>query len=146
MRVSNFVAAASAAFVLGLGLVACGGGGSSYGGGTPPTNPTPQPPPTGQGIVSIMGDRGAQSFSPNPGAGNGSQMVQWRNNDTVAHRIVLNNNAAVDTGNIAPGATSAAIQVPAEGANYHCTIHPGMIGSIQGSGGAEPPPCNGQYC
>ena len=145
MRVSKFVAAAATAVALTFGLIACGGGGSSYNGGTPPTNPTPLPT-SGQGIVSILGDRGTQSFSPNPGAGNGSQMVQWRNNDTVVHRIVLNNNAAIDTGNLAPGATSSALQVPAEGANYHCAIHPGMIGSIQGSGGAEPPPCNGQYC
>jgi plastocyanin len=142
MRVSQFVAAAAAALV--FGLVACGGG-SSSGGGTPPTSPTPTPSP-GQGVVSIVGDRGAQSFSPNPGSGNGDQMVQWRNNDSVVHRIVINTDATLDTGNIAPGATSTAIRVPANGANYHCTIHPGMIGSIQGAGGAEPPPCTGQYC
>ena len=72
--------------------------------------------------------------------------VVWRNNDTVAHRIVLNDNANADTGNIAPGASSRAIELPASGANYHCTIHPGMIGSVESASGQPAPPCTGQYC
>lgn len=123
---------------------ACGGGGSGYGGGGTPTTPT-APPAAGQGTVTIVGDRGAQSFSPNPGTGNTDQMVTWRNNDTVTHRIMVND-TTLDTGDIAPGATSRAIQLPAAGANYHCSIHPGMIGAIQGSGGTQPPPCTGAYC
>ncbi len=122
----------------------CGSSGSGYGGpsGTPTT---PTPPAAGQGVVNIVGDRGGQSFTPNPGSGDADQMVAWRNNDGVTHRIVING-TALDTGDIAPGATSRTIQLPAGGGNYHCSIHPGMIGAIQGSGGAQPPPCTGIYC
>ena len=72
-------------------------------------------------------------------------MVVWRNNDNVTHRIVLND-GTFDTGNIAPGATTAARQLSNDGVNYHCSIHPGMIGSVMASGGAPPPPCTGMYC
>jgi plastocyanin len=118
------------------------GGGSDYGGN--PGAPTPQPPPAASSRVSIMGDRGAQSFTPNPSSVPQGQTVAWRNTDNVVHRIVTNDNA-LDTGDIAPGATSSPRALPTNGANYHCTIHPGMIGSINASSGA-PPPCEGSYC
>jgi plastocyanin len=137
MRTRVVYAALAAAFV----VAACGGG---YG-GTPTS-----PPPTGGGsgggsTISIAGDRGNQSFSPNPGSLGQDQMINWRNTDGVVHRIVLNDGSG-DTGNIAPGATSVAVRIPANGTNYHCTIHPGMVGSIKASGGEPPPPCTGQYC
>jgi plastocyanin len=72
-------------------------------------------------------------------------MVVWRNNDSVTHRIVMND-GTVDTGDIAPGATSAPRQLSNDGVNYHCSIHPGMIGSVMASSGAPPPPCAGNYC
>lgn len=129
------------AFVMALVVAACGGGG--YGGGTPTS-----PAPTGGAVgttIGIVGDRGNQSFSPNPGSPGEDQMVMWRNGDGVVHRIVLNEGNG-DTGNISPGATSAAIRVPAGGINYHCSLHPGMIGSIRAASGDPPPPCTGQYC
>ena len=72
-------------------------------------------------------------------------MVVWRNNDNVTHRIVLND-GTFDTGDIAPGATSSARQLSNDGVNYHCSIHPGMVGSVMASSGAPPPPCTGVYC
>jgi plastocyanin len=119
----------------------CGGGGSDYNGN--PNTPTPQPP-AASSTVSIMGDRGAQSFTPNPASVVQGQTVAWRNTDSVVHRIVTNDNS-VDTGDIAPGATSTARVLPTNGSNYHCSIHPGMIGAINASSGA-PPPCEGSYC
>jgi plastocyanin len=64
--------------------------------------------------------------------------------DNKVHHIVLND-GSLDSGDIAPGATSAALKLGADGANYHCTIHPGMVGSIKKSDGA-PPACDGPYC
>jgi plastocyanin len=72
-------------------------------------------------------------------------MVTWRNNDSVAHRIVLNDGTG-DTGDIGPGATSRAVRLPAAGANYHCSIHPGMVGAIRATSGDPAPPCTGTYC
>jgi plastocyanin len=71
-------------------------------------------------------------------------MVAWRNSDGVVHRIVAND-GSFDTGDIAPGATGTAVRMATDGTNYHCAIHPGMIGSINASSGA-PPPCQGLYC
>ena len=142
MRVSGRAVAAVAAAV--LMAAGCGGGGSS----TPPAgNPSaPTPPPAGSAAttISIVGDRGSQSFSPNPAPATQSRAVAWRNNDGVVHRI-MSNDGTIDTGNIAPGATSPAVTLGTDGTNYHCTIHPGMIGAVNSSGGT-PPPCTGIYC
>jgi plastocyanin len=106
--------------------------------GTPPVT-TGTPPVT----ITITSQNGAQSFSPNP-ASAGGQMVVFRNNDSVAHRVVLND-GSIDTGNINPGATSAAVQMPSAGTNYHCSVHPGMVGAVSGTSG-QPPVCEGLYC
>ena len=104
----------------------CGGGGSS---GSPNAPTTPPAPSGGPATIAIVGDRGAQSFSPNPGSSGQNQMVVWRNGDNVTHRIVLND-GTFDTGDIAPGASSAARQLSNDRVNYHSSIHPGMIGSV----------------
>jgi plastocyanin len=69
----------------------------------------------------------------------------FKNNDSASHRIVLND-GSVDTGDIAPGATSRVVTMPASGTNYHCSVHPGMIGGVSAQTGATPPPCTGDYC
>jgi hypothetical protein len=71
-------------------------------------------------------------------------MFTFRNMDSRVHRIVLND-GSLDSGDIAPGATTPALRLDANGANYHCAIHPTMVGSIRGSSG-NPPPCEGPYC
>ncbi|HSL72090.1 MAG TPA: hypothetical protein VK864_17715 [Longimicrobiales bacterium] len=93
--------------------------------------------------INIVGDRGSQSFSPNPATAAGQQVV-FRNNDTIVHRVLLND-GSIDTGDIAPGATSRVITMPAAGTNYHCVVHPGMIGAVK-TETAGPPPCTGAYC
>ena len=126
-----------------IGVSKCGG--SDYGGS--PMAPTPPPAPGGDpGVtIAIVGDRGAQSFNPNPATVAQGQTLIFRNNDNQVHHIVFNDNS-FDTGNISGGAASAGRTVPTNGANYHCTLHPGMIGSISGTTGQPPPPCTGQYC
>ena len=118
-----------------VAAAACGGGSSSGG-----NSPTPAGPMT----ITINRQAGAQSFSPNP-ANAGGRVVVFRNADSVVHRVRLND-LSIDTGDIAPGATSREVQMPASGTNYHCSIHPDMIGSIGGSSGEAPPPCAGAYC
>jgi plastocyanin len=130
--------ARSAVLGFALACAGCGGGGDS----SPAPSPTPTPAPSA--TVSIVGDRGAQSFDPNPVAPGAALTVAWRNADGVVHRIVANDNS-FDTGNIAANGTSAAVTVPAAGLNYHCSIHPGMVGAVNGSSGT-PPPCSGIYC
>jgi plastocyanin len=121
-----------AAAAAGLILSACGGGGST------PSGPTP-----GALTITITRQNGAQSFSPNP-ASAGGQTVVFRNADSVAHRVMLND-GSIDTGDIAPGATSSQVEMPAQGTNYHCSLHPDMIGAVSATAGG-PPPCEGPYC
>ncbi|HET9370244.1 MAG TPA: hypothetical protein VFO19_08350 [Vicinamibacterales bacterium] len=121
-----------------VAIVSCGGsspsGPSSSGGGGSDAPVT----------ISIVGDRGNQSFSPNPAIAAG-RMVVFRNNDAVAHRVRLND-LSVDWGIIQPGATSAAFRMPDEGTNYHCDLHAGMIGAVSIDAATPPPPCRGDYC
>jgi plastocyanin len=91
-----------------------------------------------------MQQNGAQSFSPNP-ASAGGQMVVFRNADSIPHRVLLND-GSVDTGDIAPGATSRAVRMPDNGTNYHCSLHPTMIGAVNPVAGGPPPMCEGIYC
>jgi len=125
-----------------VGVAGCGGG-SGYGSSGNPA-PSPTPTPTGAATITINGQNGTQAFSPNP-ASFGGQQVVFKNNDSIVHHVVLND-GSVDTGDIAPGATSKVVQMPGGGTNYHCTIHPGMIGAVAASTGGEAPPCEGQYC
>jgi plastocyanin len=102
-----------------------------------PTAPTP-PAPTpiasnGPVTINIVRENGAQSFSPNPATLPAGQMVVWRNADGVTHRVVLNN-GSLDTGDLAPGASSQPMPVNTGSGPYHCSIHPSMVGTIvQGS-------------
>jgi plastocyanin len=129
--------------VFALGLWACGGSYSSGGGGIP-TSPTPSSP---QGVltINVVAINGAQSFSPNPAALPAGQLIVWHNVDTTTHRVVLNDRS-VDTGDLAPGASSQPMAIGA-GGQYHCSIHPVMVGSInQGTSAPVSPPCEGPYC
>lgn len=115
------------------------------GGGSGPSNPTgPSPTATTPVAITITGINGARSFSPNPAAF-GGMMVTFRNNDTVVHRVRLND-GVLDTGDVAPGATSQPLLMPSAGTNYHCSLHPTMIGAVGPSTGAPAPPCVGEYC
>lgn len=136
MKRSVLVSATGVLLIAGSSL-SCGG----YGG----TPSSPTPPSTGTfSTISVLGQRGSQSFSPNPAGVAQGQNIVWRNADSRIHRIVFND-GSLDTGDIQPGAQSPILRLNANGANYHCSIHPTMVGSINQSTG-EPPPCIGQYC
>src|SRR5687768_14862044 len=132
-----FVQAAASAVA--LCTLSCGGGG-----GGPASPAAPSAPSSNALTITIMRQNGTQSFSPNP-ASAGGQTVVFRNADSVVHRVMLND-GSIDTGDLAPGATSRSFQIPATGTNYHCTLHPDMVGAVNGAGGAAPPPCEGPYC
>jgi plastocyanin len=113
---------------LGLATSACSGSGYSSGSTNSQAAPTPI---TSNGIVTInvVAINGAQSFSPNPATLPAGQMVVWHNVNNTTHRVVLND-GSVDTGNLAPGASSQPMAIGAAGGQYHCSIHPEMIGSL----------------
>ena len=130
------VVAGTAVVVLLAGAAGCGGGGGS------PASPGPSGAP-GPVTITIVGERGSQSFTPNPAEAAG-EMVVFRNNDSVVHRVRLND-LSIDTGDIAPGASSAPFRMPSGGTNYHCFLHPTMLGAVRAEE-TGPPPCTGMYC
>ena len=133
------------ALALGVAITAAScGGDSSPSNPNPTPSPNPTPPVDNSVIIRIIGTSGNFSFTPNP-ASAGGQPVRFRNESSEVHRVVLND-ASIDTGDIAVGATSNAVTMPAAGTNYHCSLHTLMGGAISGSGNAPPPPCEGIYC
>ncbi len=140
---SGFAFAAMTAAI----LAGCGGS-SSY-----TTAPSPVTSGGGSGstganviTINITSNNGSQSFSPNPASIQNGQMVVWHNADSVTHRVVLND-GSIDTGSLAPGQSSAAKAWTASSAQYHCSIHPSMVGSVNASTSTSPGgACDGYYC
>ena len=143
--------AASALIALSLGVWGCSN--SGYSGRTPtgPTAPMSGPDPNpGAGpsnivTVNVVAINGAQSFSPNPADLPAGQMIVWHNIDSVTHHVVLND-GSLDTGDLAPGASSRPMAVAPGGGPYHCSIHPVMVGSINQDTPSGTPPCRDAYC
>ena len=104
--------------------VACGG---SYS----PAAATPPPSGGGGGgtansTVSIVG----MSFAPSSVTVSVGQSVAWQNTDTITHTATADN-GSFNTGNIAPGSTSAPITMSTAGTfTYHCQIHPNMVATV----------------
>jgi plastocyanin len=134
--------------VAALAMWSCSGGGSST--PTAPSSPQvttpPAPTPSARTVaVNIVGSIGNGAYQPNPVAANVGDTVMFRNSDAAMHHIVLDDGSA-DLGAVAPGGTSRGFTVRTTSAvNYHCTTHPSMVGSINGSTAPEPPPCPDPY-
>ena len=133
----------SAVVALGLGVWGCTGNPYSSGSSANPSAPTPSTP--GIVTINVVAINGAQSFSPNPASLPAGQMVVWHNVDNTTHRVVLNDRS-VDTGDLAPGAASQPIAISAAGGQYHCSIHPVMVGSVNQNTSNPAAPCQGAYC
>ena len=143
-RPRSFALAIACAFI----TASCGGSGGS----STPTQPTT--PSTGGGgtgtttnvTITITGQGGKLAFTPNPATIAQGQLVVFKNNDSIAHHVMLDD-GTVQTPDIAPGATSAPVAMGLSGATtYHCTIHPGMVGGFNGAVAEPPPNCNQAYC
>jgi plastocyanin len=138
----------SASLVLALGFSVWGCGASSYGNGSSANSGTPTAPTQsipGVVTINVVAVNGAQSFSPNPATLPTGQMVVWHNVDTITHHVVLND-GSVDTGDLTPGASSQPMAIAAAGGQYHCSIHPVMVGSVNQNTSTSPDPCQGAYC
>lgn len=95
-----------------------------------PWDPT-TPLPAGTNLVSIIGTVGTMAYTPNPVPAAIGEKVVWKNDDVRMHHIMLDN--GIDIGDVMPGQATAPIAVSVtEPTMYHCTIHPSMIGAING--------------
>lgn len=105
------------------GLTACGSDTAS------PASPSPSNPTATISIVAGARTLTTTAYSPNPMTVATGTTVTWMNSDTTTHNSTADSGAFA-TGSIAPGA-SAAVKLQNAGTFvYHCTIHPGMVGTI----------------
>ena len=105
-------------------MSACGGGDSS-----------PAPSPTSSSGTNVLIPMNAQglgsnAYSPNPVTVTAGTTVTWVNNDTTAHTSTSDTSGAFDTGTIAAG-SSRSVTLQNKGTfPYHCTFHPGIVGTV----------------
>lgn len=124
-----------------LALWGCGGSSST----TPTTPSAPNTPVASTVTVSIVASIGNGAYKPNPVSANSGDTVNFKNNDSTTHHIVLDDGSA-DLGLVAPGATSGGVVLKNNNAlNFHCSIHPSMVGAINAQTAPTPPPCNDPY-
>src|SRR6185503_10811871 len=101
--------------------------------------PTPM-----QVLINIVGSFGSNAFMPNPILANMGDQIVFTNTDLVMHHIVLDD--GTDLGEVQPGQSSAPVSLMTPTSSYHCTIHPTMVGSINGDlPPADPAPVDPYY-
>ena len=92
---------------------------------------SPTAPSTAADVtVTIQGNNASNSYAPNPVSVRVGQTIAWRNADSITH-TATQDSGGFNTGSVAAGATSAATMMNTAGTfAYHCTIHPGMVGTV----------------
>jgi plastocyanin len=106
-----------------LALVGTGCGGNS----SSPSNPTPSGTPVS--IVSGSSTLTTTAYNPNPVTIQRGGTVTWVNNDNTAHTSTSDTNVW-NSATIAPGGSFSMTFANAGSFPYHCTIHPGMVGTV----------------
>ena len=105
-----------------LALAACGGGTGPYGSKSPP------PPPPGNTVAASTN----LVFSPNPLRINSGEIVTFAFG-AVAHNVTFDSPGGDTPADIPGNNSSVSVQrtfATAGTYRFHCTIHPGMAGSI----------------
>lgn len=112
-------------FIMGS-TAACGGSSASS-----PTAPGGAPPASGVEVSIVPGSStlADKAYAPNPIAVSVGGTVTWTNNDTRTHDAT-SNTGAFASGSIAPGQKYSTTFMSAGSFPYHCTIHPGMVGTV----------------
>ena len=115
---------AGAAVALVIGMSACG----SY---SAPSSPSPTPSPGGNGVSIPVNasNLGTSAYAPNPFTVSAGTTVTWTNNDSIAHTSTADG-GAWNSGSIAAGGHFSFTAQTKGTFTYHCTIHPGMIGTL----------------
>jgi plastocyanin len=110
--------------------VACGSGYS-----TPSTSPSPAPAPTPAGPSSSVAiPAGAatlanRAYTPDELDVAVGTTVTWMNTDSIPHTST-SDAMGWNSGTVAPGGQFSFAFQTAGTFSYHCTIHPGMVGTV----------------
>jgi plastocyanin len=124
-----------------IGILAASVASSRCGGGSSSQTATSPGDTASTVTVSIASTNGNKSYVPNPVATSSGEQLVFKNNDTVVHHIVMDD-GSIDFGSLSPGSSSPAKGVGI-GGNFHCSLHPSMVGSINGAVAPTPPPGSG---
>jgi plastocyanin len=96
-------------------------------------NSSPMPTsPSSSSTVSIVSGAAiltTTAYSPNPVVVARGTTVMWMNNDNTTHTSTADN-GGWSSGAIAPGGTFSTTMQTAGTFTYHCSIHPGMVGTV----------------
>jgi plastocyanin len=106
--------------------------GISFGcGSSSPASPSLTSTPSGNTVSIVMNSSTltTNAYSPNPITISVGGSVTWMNNDTVTH-TATGNTGLFDTGPISPGQQVSKTFSTTGSFPYHCTIHPGMVGTV----------------
>ena len=101
---------------------------------TPTTTPTTPTTPTTGATTTVNIVMGAFSlttnaYSPNPVNIKVGDSINWVNTDTIAHTSTANG-GQWSSGTMAPGSSFKTTFSTAGSFSYHCSIHPGMVGTV----------------
>src|SRR5262245_60797576 len=120
---------AAASFIL-MFAIACGSDSSNP---APVPTPTPTPTPGGTAIAVTI-PRGAETlgnraFSPDAVDVAVGTTVTWTNTDVESHTST-SDSGAWNSGLVGPGSQFSFTFATAGSFPYHCTVHPGMVGTV----------------
>jgi plastocyanin len=116
-----------------LAAAGCGGGGSSTSSSAPASSaPATSTPAASGGVVKV--DMKNIQFNPKTITIKKGATVEWVNQDSSNHDVTKSSGPgpqfASGTGNIGSGGTYKQTFNAAGTIQYHCTVHPGMNGTI----------------
>jgi plastocyanin len=112
--------------------IACGGNSSPSPASPSPTpSPTPTPVVPSSSVVIPVGasSLGNRAFMPGDLSITVGTTVTWMNTDSTSHTSTADG-AGWNSGTLAPGRQFSFAFQTAGTFPYHCTIHPGMVGTV----------------
>jgi len=98
-------------------------------GSSSPSTPDTGGSGTPVSIVANSSNLTTTAYSPNPISISVGGTVTWTNNDVVAHTATADD-GSWNSGSVAAGGRFSRTFPTAGTFPYHCTIHPGMIGTV----------------
>jgi plastocyanin len=126
-EVMRRIALASLALAMSLGVAGCS---SSATNNQTPTVGTP--PAAAASTASRSANVSIQNmaFGPDALSVPAGARVTWTNLDTVAHTVTFDSASISSSGTLANGASFSATFDSPGTFTYHCSIHPGMTGTV----------------
>src|SRR5262245_1869808 len=113
-----------------MSAIACGGDSSSAPNAPSPTpSPTPGGPSSSVSIPVGASTLGKAAYAPDEVSVAVGTTVTWTNTDSVPHTST-SDVPGWDSGVVAAGGRFSTAFQTAGTFSYHCTIHPGMVGTV----------------